>query len=236
MIVLILIVHLPVAYFTREANLSLGGFIRSLYDTGLISPYFHLWFLAHLLLYSAGYVVLRRYTERRPAKAARVWATPTHATIIWFTVALTLVTWIVRIVFPIDHWWPIFFVVASEPAHVPQYVGLFAIGAMAYRGDWLRRVSARTGRALFQRTNRFLLAMSAAAYAAYMLHLGLVIAIQGAILDVDASANSKFLFVAGLGIFLSFGLAYSARWVPGLRDLLGVAPTNTEKAGTEARS
>ncbi len=121
---------------------------------------------------------------------------------------------------------------------LPQYVGLFAVGAMAYRGDWLRRISTRmgliwlatgvaasagvycmtlfareraaelldtggfttgsllygaweavicaglciglmvTGRALVRRTNRFVIALSAEAYAAYMLHLGLVMAIQ----------------------------------------------------------
>jgi surface polysaccharide O-acyltransferase-like enzyme len=76
-------------------------------------------------------------------------------------------------------------------------------------------------RELFQRTNRFLLAMSAAAYAAYMLHLAIVTLIQALILDVDASANGKFLVVATLGIVLSFGIAHLSRWVPGLRNVLG---------------
>lgn len=281
MVLVILIIHLPVAYLNEEANLSFGEFIRSLYDTGLRSPYFHLWFLGHLLVYSAGYVLLRRYRDRRAGNGRRIWPVPTHATIVWFVVALALVTWIVRIVFPIDHWWPIFFVVAAEPAHLPQYVGLFALGAMAYRGDWLRSLSTRTGsiwlgigvaaaagvyymalfaperadeildpggftaasllystweavicagmcvglmvlgRVFFRRTNRLLLAISAAAYAAYMLHFGIVILIQSAILDVDASANTKFVFVAALGILLSFGIALISRWVPGLRDILG---------------
>lgn len=80
------------------------------------------------------------------------------------------------------------------------------------------------GREIFQRTSRFLLAMSAAAYAGYMLHLGLVTLIQAAILDIDASANTKFLFVAALGIFLSFGIAYASKWVPGVRTVLGMGP------------
>jgi surface polysaccharide O-acyltransferase-like enzyme len=294
MALLILIIHLPAAYFTEEANLSLSGFIRSLYDTGLKTPYFHLWFLGHLLLYSAGYVLLRRYTEHRRGNGAPFWPAPTHSGIVGFVVALTLITWLVRIVFPIDHWWPIFFVVAAEPAHLPQYVSLFAIGAMAYRGDWLRHMSTRmgviwlgvgitasagvyymtlfaperagqilddggstaasllygaweavisaglcvglmvVGRTLFQRTNRFLRATSEAAYVAYMLHFGLVIVIQAAIVDVDASANTKFLFVAGLGIPLSFGLAHLTRRVPGLPNVLGTSPAQATASTTAA--
>jgi hypothetical protein len=187
-----------------------------------------------------------------------------------------------------DHWWPLLLLIATEPAHLAQYVSLFALGAMAYRGDWLRRIPTHMGmiwlgigvaasagiyyatlfaperadevldtggftvgsllycawetvicvglsigllilgRRFFQRTNRFLMAMSAAAYAAYMLHLGLVATIQATILDVDVSASGKFLFVTAFGIVLSFGLAHLARWVPGLRDLLGVAPVVKE--------
>lgn len=141
----VLFVHIPVAYLTEEADLSFGQFIRSMYDTGLRSPYFHLWFLGHLLVYSAGYVLLRRVAERRSSHRDKAWPLPTHSTVVWFVVALAVVTWIVRGWFPMEHWYPLVFVVASEPAHLPQYVSLFAIGAMAYRGDWLRRVSTRMG-------------------------------------------------------------------------------------------
>lgn len=284
MVILLLALHLPVAYVMSVTNPSLGGFVVSLYDTGLKSPYFHLWFLAHLLLYSLGYVLLRRYWERRGRHTSPAWAVPSHTALVGFVVALALVTWVVRIPFPIDVWRPIFFVVASEPAHLPQYVALFVVGVMAYRGDWLRRLPDRVGmiwlgigvaasvgmyclvllapqrgeqvldrggftaasllycawesvicvgmcigilvagRAVVGGANRFLLAMSAAAYAAYMIHLGLVLLIQAALLDVDASAGAKFLVVAVLGVVLSFGIAYVSRWVPGLRRLLGTAP------------
>lgn len=296
MVLLILFLHVPLAYLAEDTNLSPGEFIRSLYDTGLKTPYFHLWFLGHLLLYSAGYVVMRRYKERRGHTQVKVRSTPTDAAVIGFIAALTLVTWLVRIPFPIDDWWPIVFVVAAEPAHLPQYVSLFAIGAMAYRGNWLRSLSTRfgivwlgvglvasagvyyivlfapetaarildkggfttgsllysaweavicaglciglmiLGRSLFQRSNRFLTAVAAAAYAAYMIHFGIVILIQGAITDVDASANTKFLFVAAVGILLSFAIAYASRWVPGLRSVLGTssAPGRKTDPSTDA--
>ena len=70
---------------------------------------------------------------------------PTHLAILLFVVALTLVTWIVRIWFPIDRWVPLFFVIPAEAAHLPQYVGLFAVGTLAYRGDWLRKLPTVTG-------------------------------------------------------------------------------------------
>ena len=54
-------------------------------------------------------------------------------------------TWLVRGWSPIDEWLPLVFVLASEPAHLPQYVSLFALGIVAYRNDWLNRVSTRFG-------------------------------------------------------------------------------------------
>jgi hypothetical protein len=33
----------------------------------------------------------------------------------------------------------------AEPAHLPQYIALFAAGILAHRGDWLRRMPTSTG-------------------------------------------------------------------------------------------
>lgn len=51
----------------------------------------------------------------------------------------------VRIWYPIDRWAPILYLIPAEIAHLPQYAALFALGITAYRGDWLRRFSARSG-------------------------------------------------------------------------------------------
>jgi transposase len=45
----------------------------------------------------------------------------------------------------LTEWVPLLGVVAAEPAHLPQYVVLFAVGVAAYRGDWLRRLPVRLG-------------------------------------------------------------------------------------------
>jgi peptidoglycan/LPS O-acetylase OafA/YrhL len=284
LVAVLLLVNVPITYLFEDGEPSLGEFVRSMYETGLQSPYFHLWFLGHLLLYSVGYVLLRKITERRVDHRRPPWSLPTNASIVWFVIGLALVTWIVRGWFPINRWFPIVFVVASEPAHLPQYISLFAIGCMAYRGDWLRRMQTRLGvawltvglvasaglyalvllapersddllanggfdvrsllfslwealicvglclgllilgRLFFRRTNRLIVALAAASYAAYILHLVFVVTIQLAITDIDLPATVKFLFVTVSGIALSFGLAHLSGRVPGLRNILGTAP------------
>jgi hypothetical protein len=60
-------------------------------------------------------------------------------------VALALITWIFRVLYPVDKWVPLLWVVPAEPAHLPQYVTLFAAGVAAYRGNWLRGTPTSVG-------------------------------------------------------------------------------------------
>ncbi len=209
---------------------------------------------------------------------------PSHAAVMGFVIALGLTTWVVRGWYPIDEWVPLLFVVAAEPAHLPQYVSLFALGVVAYRGDWLRRWPTQfgaiwlsiglvtsavvytavmlahdpgsdviegggftwqallwsmlealicagmvvgmtvVGRQVFQRSSRMLEAMAAASYAAYILHVTIVIGLQAGLEGVDTSAGIKFGIVASLGIVLAFGAGHLSRHVPGLRAVLGTTP------------
>ena len=102
-------------------------------------------FLGHLLFYSVLYVLGRWLLDRRVGTRRMNWPVPGHGAIVGFVVVLALVSWLVRAEYPIDEWIPLFFVLATEPAHLPQYISLFAIGVIAYRGDWLRRISVVTG-------------------------------------------------------------------------------------------
>ncbi len=145
LVVFALVVHIPGAYSMDEESSSLGEFLRNAYDNGLQEVYIHLWFLGHLLFYSALYVLGRWLLDRRERSGAVSWPVPGHGAIIAFVVALALASWLVRSSYPIDEWVPLFFVLATEPAHLPQYMGMFAIGVIAYRGDWLRRISVATG-------------------------------------------------------------------------------------------
>ena len=125
------LVHVPAAYLLPPERPAVGEFVRSLYGSGLQNLYIHLWFLGHLLLYSLGYAMWRGVVDRRPNDPRRTWSMPSHTGITAFIVGLALVTWVVRWWYPIDVWVPLLFVVAAEPAHLPQYVGLFVVGALA---------------------------------------------------------------------------------------------------------
>ena len=141
----VLLVQVPLVYLNEDPRLSLSAFTQSLYDSGLQDAYIHLWFLGHLLLYSVVYVVWRLIADRRPPRSPRTWPVPSHAAIISFIVVLALITWVARWWYSIDEWIPLFNVLATEPAHLPQYVLLFTLGLLAYRGDWLRQLPTTTG-------------------------------------------------------------------------------------------
>ncbi|HLK39036.1 MAG TPA: acyltransferase family protein [Polyangiaceae bacterium] len=129
--VLTLGVHLPLVYLSRSRP-PIGEFVHWLYQSGWLPLYWHLWFLGHLLLYSAAYAAWRRIAPRQdPSKPLPV---PGHALILAFAAALALVTFVVRLRYPVDRWEPLFWLLAAEPAHLPQYVSLFAVGPLATRG------------------------------------------------------------------------------------------------------
>ena len=165
LVAFVVLVHVPVVYLIESPRPPFGEFVRSLYDSGWLNAYLHLWFLGHLVLYSVGYMLWRSLVGRRRDRPRRSWPLPGHAAVVWFVVGLALATWLVRGWYPIDEWVPLLFVVAAEPAHLPQYVGLFTLGVIAYRGDWLRRWPARFG-AIWMSIG---LVISAAVYAAVML-------------------------------------------------------------------
>jgi len=139
---LVLLVHLPAAYLL-EAAPPPQQFLVGLYERGWQPIYLHLWFVAHLLLYCFAYAALRRISES-PEGAAKM-PLPSHAAIGFFIAALALVTWIVRIWYPVDKWVPFLWVMPAEPAHLPQYMAFFAAGVVAYRGDWFRKMSTTDG-------------------------------------------------------------------------------------------
>jgi glucan biosynthesis protein C len=288
--VFVLLVQVPVVYLMESPRPPLGEFVRSLYDSGWLNAYLHLWFLGHLVLYSVGYVLWRWLVDRPRDRLRRALPLPGHAAVVWFVGGLALATWLVRGWYPIDEWVPLLFVVAAEPAHLPQYVGLFALGVVAYRGDWLRRWPVRfgaiwmsiglvtsaavytavmfaddpandviegggftwqallwsalealicagmvvglvvVGRAVFRRSSRLLVAMAAASYAAYILHVTFVIGLQAGLEGVDMSASIKFGIVAILGVVLAFGAGHLSRHIPGLRAILGTTPKVPEAA------
>jgi hypothetical protein len=63
LVIFALAVNLPIAYWYASRPPP-GEFLGTLYETGWQCIYLHLWFLGHLLLYSAVYLVWRRLAGR----------------------------------------------------------------------------------------------------------------------------------------------------------------------------
>jgi glucan biosynthesis protein C len=135
----------PVKHFYSDDLSALTAFLSYLYDHAWVPLYSHLWFLLHLLLYGSIYVLWRTFRSPNPERPRGAGEHPTHGQILLYLLALAGVTWVVRIWYPIDRWVPLFFLISAEIAHLPQYLSLFIIGALAARHDWTHRTPARLG-------------------------------------------------------------------------------------------
>jgi glucan biosynthesis protein C len=101
------------------------------------------WFIEVLLLFSILYVAWRGLTRQRPQAAARTRKLPSYRAIFGFVFALGLVSFVVRI------WWPM--ILQLQPlnlpaAYVPQYISLYILGLIAYRRNWFFELSPKMGR------------------------------------------------------------------------------------------
>jgi len=99
----------------------------------------HLWFLEHLLVFA----VWTFFTSMKSTKEIDGNINVYQIISLWLVVSL--VTFITRIWFPIDHWTGFLGFIQTEFAHVPQYVSFFCLGIMAYHRKWFLTMSARAG-------------------------------------------------------------------------------------------
>jgi len=90
----------------------------------------HLWFVASLLVYSLMYIFL---IKKENTTIAIKTFKPYYAVI--YILALSVISGLVRIYYPIDTWktW----MIPVEVAHIPQYFSLFIIGTLFNRYQWL---------------------------------------------------------------------------------------------------
>jgi len=105
----------------------------------------HLWFLEHLLLFSAGYVVWQSIRGARHAPELALTKLPGYGTIVIVAVVLALVTGVVRIWYPIDRWSYVLEFFRVMFADVPRDLTFFVIGVLAYDREWFRRYPTRDG-------------------------------------------------------------------------------------------
>jgi hypothetical protein len=90
-----------------------------------------MWFVETLLIFSLGYVAWHTFAPR--TLTPRAINAPGNFVIALFAFVLGVITFVVRIWFPIG-WWlePIHL----QIAHFPQYIALFVIGIIAFQRDW----------------------------------------------------------------------------------------------------
>jgi glucans biosynthesis protein C len=105
-----------------------------------------MWFVEHLLLFSLVYALLRKFSKSRSVPVQREVSPPGYLPILIFAFLLSVVTFLVRLRFPIDYWVNLlgFFRVAF--GDVPRDLSLFIIGILAYRYRWVESFSSKAGR------------------------------------------------------------------------------------------
>ena len=101
-----------------------------------------LWFVAALLLFTVIYLIVRYWFKTDPVKAV---AAPSEITIVLFAVVIGVISFLVRIIFPVG--W-VLKPVGFQLGHFTQYITLFVLGLLAYQSNWLNTITIRTGKRL----------------------------------------------------------------------------------------
>jgi glucans biosynthesis protein C len=102
-----------------------------------------IWFVELLLYFSILYVAWRSLARSRPQAASGTGTVPGYWAIFGFILALGLGSFVVRI------WWPQYY--QPSPFNLPmgyllQYVCFYVLGIVAYRRNWLFKLTPRMGR------------------------------------------------------------------------------------------
>jgi glucan biosynthesis protein C len=123
---------------------ALNGFQGSLPNLFLSNPleglgFGPLWFIEALFYFTIVYLVLRAI-KPNPTKARSI---PGNRAILLFGLLLGAASFAVRVVFPIGY---TFDLLGFQFPFFPQYIALFLVGLLAYRGNWIMTMPKETGR------------------------------------------------------------------------------------------
>lgn len=237
-----------------------------------------LWFAGALLVFSVLYALWRFLTKPTPALVQVDGQAPGNVAIALFALALGLVTFFVRVWFPVGwnlepvHW---------QLVHFGQYIALYVAGIVAYRRNWFAGLGHKQGRAWswvalvlillfpaiglaggalegdltpfaggvhwqslaysvwgqlmcvamiisllvwfrdrFNRQGRLGRAMSAAAYATYVLFAPVIVLLALALSGIRMNMALKFVLVSPVAVALCFLVGHYARKLPLARSIL----------------
>ena len=99
-----------------------------------------LWFVAALLIFTLVYILLKQFNKDRQY---RHFAMPGNRSVLIFALALGVVSYLVRIIFPVG--W-VLHPLGFQFAHFPQYICMFILGIIASRNNWMNSIEFKTGR------------------------------------------------------------------------------------------
>jgi len=109
----------------------------------------HLWFLEHLLIFSAVYALWRMISKKSNNGKKSQANTPGYLRIVIFALVLAVVSAAVRIWFPIDRWVYLLGFLKVAFADVPRDLSFFVIGLVAYRRNWTLHFPQKDGMVWF---------------------------------------------------------------------------------------
>jgi glucan biosynthesis protein C len=145
-------IPLVLFFFVLNPLSSIGAYQMPASLTGITTPlswqaYPHLiglgplWFVAMLLLFGVGYAAWRSLTGKRTPHSECGSPGVSYLGAGLFVLALAVASYLVRMIIPLGK------SVLGFPtlAYLPQYLGLFVLGIVAYRRDWFRTVPGSMG-------------------------------------------------------------------------------------------
>ncbi len=145
LIVWVFLVSPVFGYLVASAIEGFPGSFSDWYFT--VQPTIHylglgpLWFVFSLLVFTLAFVAWRAVHRDNEPACQRPF--PAFPAILLFGLLLGIVSFAVRILFPIGYEWELF---AIQVPYYPQYIALFIIGIIAAGSDWFVRVPRSTGR------------------------------------------------------------------------------------------
>ena len=121
--------------------LFMGGIISILSGKPEIG---HMWFVESLLVFCLIYALIRQWVQ--PVNEA-CYSKPTIIGLLVVALLMGVGSYVIRQISPQDHWiWPFGIIpLPMEPAHYLQYVMMFVLGILAYRFQWLDKMSNSVG-------------------------------------------------------------------------------------------
>ena len=104
----------------------------------------HMWFVESLLVFCLVYALIRRRVTPIDQECD---SKPSIIGLLVVALLMGVGSYFIRQVSPQDHWiWPFGIIpLPMEPAHYLQYVMMFVLGILAYRFNWLEKMSNNVG-------------------------------------------------------------------------------------------